>query len=99
MAAALLGFRVHCAHVNATVRRRQIQIVNGMLRALLVTPDSLLVGMFADLSRELGIEAQSSVSTNGIPDELRSAKYEAVLLDYDRVPDASTILTTLRKSP
>jgi DNA-binding response OmpR family regulator len=69
------------------------------IHALLVTPDSSLAGTFAELSRELGIEAQSSSSTNGIPEELQRAKYEAVLLDFDRVPDASDILVRLRETP
>lgn len=73
--------------------------MTAILRALLVTPDNLLAGTFAQLSRELGIEAYPSGRTTGIPEELQRAKYEAVLLDFDRVPDASSILATLRQSP
>jgi len=69
------------------------------LRALVVTPDRSLLSTFAELSRELGIEAQSSSSTDGMPDELKRAKYEAILLDFDRVPDASDILASLRENP
>ena len=70
-----------------------------MLHALLVTPDDLLAGTFAELSRELGIEAHPSSRSTAIPDELQKAKYEAVLLDFDRVPDAHSILETLRQLP
>lgn len=77
---------------------QRFNIVNAMLRALLVTPDDSLVRTFAKLSRELGIEAYPSSRTAGMPDELQHAKYEAVLLDFDRVPDANNILTTLRQS-
>jgi len=71
----------------------------GTLRALLVTPDDSLAGSFAKLSLELGIEAHPSSGITGIPDELHRAKYEAVLLDFDRVPNANSILATLRQSP
>lgn len=69
------------------------------LRALLVTPDNALAGTFAELSREFGIEAQPSSNMDGIPDELQVAKYEAVLLDFDRVPEAGHILAKLREIP
>jgi CheY-like chemotaxis protein len=70
-----------------------------VLRALLVTPDSALAGTFTELSRELGIEAQPCTGTNSIHDELQRTKYEAVLIDFDKIPDASTILVALRRSP
>ena len=73
--------------------------MSAVLRALLVTPDNLLAGTFAELSRELGIEAHPSSRTAGLPNELQRAKYEAVLLDFDRVPDADSILAALRQSP
>lgn len=69
------------------------------LRTLLVTPDNALAGTFAELSRELGIEVQPSGNVDGIPGELQLAKYEAVLLDFDRVPEAGHILTKLRETP
>lgn len=73
--------------------------MSNVLRALLVTPDNSLAGTFAELSRELGIEAQPSSATIGLPHELQRTKYEAVLLDFDKVPDAGNILATLRESP
>jgi DNA-binding response OmpR family regulator len=73
--------------------------VTNMLRALLLTPDNSLASTFAELSREFGIEAQASSKTSGMPDELQRAKYEAVLLDFDRVPGAGDILAKLRESP
>jgi PilZ domain-containing protein len=73
--------------------------VNNAIHALMVTGDSSLVADFSAISREVGIEAQASASTLGIPDELRSTKYEAVLLDFDTVPDAMPILVALRQSP
>jgi PilZ domain-containing protein len=72
--------------------------VNNAIRALMVTGDSLLVANFTQLSKEIGIDAQPSASTVGIPDELSSAKYEAILLDFDTVPDAMPILAAVRQS-
>src|SRR5436305_4112496 len=57
------------------------------IRVLLVTPDPSLVTDFTNLCGELGIEAQSSASTHKIPEELAEAKYEVVLVDFDRVPE------------
>lgn len=74
-------------------------IVSTTLRALLVTSDNSLAATFAELSRELGIEAYPSSRTTGIPDELHKTKYEAILLDFDRVPDANSILAGLRQIP
>ena len=73
--------------------------MSNALHALLVTPDPWLAGTFSEISREVGIEAQASATTTGIPEELGRTKYEAVLLDFDAVPDASAILATLRQSP
>jgi len=73
--------------------------VTHSLRTLLVTPDNALAVTFAELSQELGIEAQPSSNVDGIPDELQFAKYEAVLLDFDRVPEAGQILAKLRETP
>src|SRR5260370_18464054 len=69
------------------------------IHALLVTPDPWLVTNFTNVSRELGVEAQRSATTDGIPDELGRTKYEAVLVDFDTVPGTLSILAGLRESP
>jgi hypothetical protein len=69
------------------------------IRALLVTPDLWLVTNFTDISRELGIDAQRSGKTAGVPEELGRTKYEAVLVDFDNVPDTLSILARVRESP
>jgi hypothetical protein len=68
------------------------------IRALLITPDPWLAKHFTSVCEELGIEAQRSAATNGVPEELGDAKYEAVLLDFDTIPDAFTILAGIRES-
>jgi len=72
--------------------------VDNALRALMVTTDPWLTANFAQIAKEVGIEAQSSTTDCGIPDELSGAKYEGILLDFDIVPDAMTVLTALRQS-
>jgi hypothetical protein len=67
--------------------------------ALLVTPDPWLVNNFVSVCGELGIEAQKSVTTSGVPEELEQAKYEAVLVDFDIVPETPPILASVRESP
>jgi DNA-binding response OmpR family regulator len=69
------------------------------IRTLLVTPDLWLVTNFTNISRELGIEAQRSGKTGGVPEELGRTKYEAVLVDFDNVPDTLSILARVRASP
>ena len=68
------------------------------IRALLVTPDPWLLKHFTSVCGELGIEAQRSATTDGVPEELGQAKYEAVLIDFDTVPETLTILTGVRES-
>lgn len=69
------------------------------LRALVVTLDPWLVTTFTESSKEFGIDAQRSGSCCGVPDELLQEKYEALLLDFDTVPDPSPILESARGSP
>jgi DNA-binding response OmpR family regulator len=68
------------------------------IRVLLVTPDPSLVTDFTNLCRELGIEAQISASINAVPDELAESKYEAVLVDFDTVPETLRIMGGVRES-
>lgn len=68
------------------------------LQALVVTTDQLLVTSFTNACRELGIEVRQ-VESEGVCDHLDRAKYEAVLLDFDNVSDASGILAAIRRSP
>jgi DNA-binding response OmpR family regulator len=72
--------------------------VNNVVRALVVTSDPWLTSHFAEVAREVGIEAHMRAGNVGIPDELSSGKYEGVLLDFDVVPEAMAVLTAIRKS-
>jgi hypothetical protein len=69
------------------------------IRALVVTRDTSLTATFTDISREFGISAQKSRSSNGgVPDELSLSKYEALLIDFETVPQTIPIFTTIRQS-
>lgn len=68
------------------------------IRALMVTRDSGLTATFTDISREFGISAQKS-SNGEVPDELRLSKYEALLIDFETIPQTVPIFTTIRQSP
>ena len=70
------------------------------IRALVVTRDTSLTATFTDISREFGISAQKSKSSNGgVPDELSLSKYEALVIDFETVPQTIPIFTTIRQSP
>ena len=67
------------------------------IRALVLTHDSSLAAKFAEVSREFGIESQRS--GKGIPTELGSSKYEALVIDFETVVQPGTIFKVLRQSP
>lgn len=68
------------------------------IRVLLVTPDPWLVSNFTSLCGELGIAAEKSATLDVVPEELGQAKFEAVLLDFDTVPETPTIMSGVRES-
>jgi DNA-binding response OmpR family regulator len=71
---------------------------NGGMQALLLTADPLLVTTFTNVSRELGIEVQSSKDSQEVSDRFQRRKYEALILDLDTVPAALPVLDSVRKN-
>jgi FixJ family two-component response regulator len=69
------------------------------IQALVLTADASLVTSFANLSRELGIEARGSGDSQHISDQFNGEKYEALVLDFDTIPTAKSVLGLLRKAP
>lgn len=69
------------------------------IRALVVTTDAGLLSVFVDISREIGVVTDISEPAQGIVPELSRQKYEALLIDFDSVCDAGSVLTALRASP
>jgi hypothetical protein len=68
------------------------------IRALMVTLDPWLASIFKDLSKDLGIDAQSSASSSGVTRELGSMNYESVLIDFDTISDPLPVLASVRES-
>jgi hypothetical protein len=70
----------------------------GEMHLLLLTADPWLVSAFTDISREIGVEAQSVGDSDGFSDLLSRAKYEGLVLDFDTVPAAIPVLGRVRES-
>ena len=80
--------------------RKKLMTAVAEIRALVVTRDAELTTTFTQLSREFGISAQRSSGTNGgVPKELTLSKYEALVIDFDTIPQTVPIFTTIRQSP
>ncbi len=71
---------------------------SGEIRALLVTAEPLMAVVFADLFKEIGIGVQSSANTDSAVKELQLAKYEALVLDFDTIPETLSILRDVHES-
>ena len=70
------------------------------IRALVVTRNPGLTSTFTEVSQEFGITAQKSSNNNGgVPEELRLSKYEALVIDFETIPQTVAILATMRQSP
>jgi DNA-binding response OmpR family regulator len=74
-------------------------IMTADVRALVVTTDQRLSAVFSDISRELGINVHVAATETDVPGELHRKKYEALLIDFDRITDAVPIITCFRQSP
>lgn len=68
------------------------------IQALLLTADALLINNFSHLSRELGIDAQSSADPDNFSEQLNRGRYEALLLDFDTVPGVKSAMGVLRSA-
>ena len=71
---------------------------SSILHALILTADPLLITSFTSVSSELGIQAESSEDSNAVSHQLNRARYEAVVLDFDTVPEAGPILASVHES-
>jgi hypothetical protein len=68
------------------------------IRALMVTLDPWLASIFKDLSKDLGIDAQSSARSSAVTRELGSMNYESVLIDFDTISEPLPVLASVRGS-
>jgi DNA-binding NarL/FixJ family response regulator len=68
------------------------------MKALILTGDPHLVKTVTAVAHELEIEAQSSNDAHEAIERLRHAQYQAVLLDFDTIPEAGQLLSGVRES-
>ena len=68
------------------------------IRALLVTHDHEMVGIFSDLFREIGVAVQSYGDESGAELGLRVVRFEALVLDFDNLRKTLPIIKSLRDS-
>jgi DNA-binding response OmpR family regulator len=71
---------------------------SGDMHILLLTADPLLARAFTDESREIGIEAQSVADSDNFSQQLSNVRYEGLVLDFDTVPAAISVLESVRNS-
>jgi len=68
------------------------------MHVLVLTADPSLVSVLRDVSKEFGIEAQSTHSAQQASEQLNRASYEGLVLDFDTVPDAPPFIALARAS-
>jgi CheY-like chemotaxis protein len=68
------------------------------MTALLVTPDTEMLAVFTQLFREMRISAQPCTDAAGAAESVLRAKFEAVVVDFDRVADEMQVIEGLRKN-
>ncbi len=67
------------------------------MHVLLCTADSSLVAIFKSISGEFGIEAKSCTDSLQVANHLNRATYEAIVLDFDTLPQAGPVLDSVRE--
>jgi len=68
------------------------------MRALLVTPDPEMLAVFTQLFGEMRISAQPCTDATGAAESLLDAKFEALVLDFDRIADEIQVIEGLHKN-
>jgi len=77
---------------------RRLTPEQAKLHMLLLTADPLLVNVFTDISREIGVEAESVGDSDRFSQRLSSAQYEGLVLDFDTVPAVIPVLVRVREA-
>jgi DNA-binding response OmpR family regulator len=68
------------------------------MHVLVLTADPSLVSTLQDVSKEFGIEGQSTDSFRQASEQLALGKYEGLVLDFDTVPDARPLIAMVHAS-
>jgi PilZ domain len=68
------------------------------MKALVVTRDAEMVGIFSHLFRGVYMEVCKCISESDAVERLSSEKFEALVLDVDNVAESATILNALKET-
>ena len=69
------------------------------IRTMVITPDASLASAVLDIAQDLGIVAEVPDLCAGIPVTQHREKFEAILIDFDLVPNAEIVLMALHRNP
>lgn len=93
---ALTGYRETIKSAFVDVRRRTPAGAHYRMRALIVCRDPEIIRIFSQIFGEVGIEIQKCGSEPRAIDQLMSDKFEALVLDFDKLPDCPDVVRRVR---
>jgi CheY-like chemotaxis protein len=67
------------------------------MRALVVCRDAEIIRIFSQIFLEVGIETEKCGSESQAIDQLMSDKFEALVLDFDKLPDCPDVVRRVRE--
>jgi CheY-like chemotaxis protein len=73
--------------------------MSSEVRAVLVTRDAEMIGIFSDRFRSMGVETESVDDLVSATNRWLRSKIEAIVLDFDGLADELAIFAELRKNP
>ncbi|HEV7217445.1 MAG: PilZ domain-containing protein [Terriglobales bacterium] len=73
--------------------------MSSEIKAVLVTRDTEMIGIFSDRFRSLGVETESVDDLISVANRWLRSKIEAIVLDFDGIDDELAIFAELRKNP
>ena len=80
-----------------TISNRAVNPVE--LQAMLVSHDQEMIVLFSDMLGRMGIGVQGYTEETSAITRLGSARFEAVVLDFDTIGDAASLVARVRESP
>jgi CheY-like chemotaxis protein len=94
---ALIEYRQTIESVFADLSRRTPTCSNYRMRALVVCRDAEIIRIFSQIFLEVGIETEKCGSESQAIDQLMSDKFEALVLDFDKLPDCPDVVRRVRE--
>lgn len=93
---AVRSYRKTIEGAFADVDRSERINVNYRMKALVVSGNRETIDIFANLFREVGIEAANCDSKSRAIDRVTSEKFDALILDFDNLSGCSEIVESVR---